>query len=195
MDLKKYIRSIPDYPKKGILFRDITTLVKDKDAFKDCINQMSKAIIKLDFDKIAAIEARGFLLGAPLAYLLNIGLVLIRKPGKLPSETIDQAIIIGYADCGGPASTATELNGPDRINIYPNPCATEINIDMTNRETDTYHIEIYSVFGQKLKSIKTTEHKTSIDIRELEVGVYSLIITARDSKRWVRNFIKSIPFH
>ena len=60
MDLKKYIRSIPDYPKKGILFRDITTLIKDKDAFKECIDQMSKILMKLNFDKIAGIESRGF---------------------------------------------------------------------------------------------------------------------------------------
>ena len=58
MDLKKYIRSIPDYPKKGILFRDITTLIKDKDAFKECIDQMSKILMKLNFDKIASIESR-----------------------------------------------------------------------------------------------------------------------------------------
>ena len=60
MDLKKYIRSIPDYPKKGILFRDITTLIKNKDAFKECIDQMSEILMKLNFDKIAAIESRGF---------------------------------------------------------------------------------------------------------------------------------------
>ena len=58
MDLKKYIRSIQDYPKKGILFRDITTLIKDKNAFKDCIDQMSEMLKKLNYDKIAAIESR-----------------------------------------------------------------------------------------------------------------------------------------
>ena len=61
MDLKKYIRSIPDYPKKGILFRDITTLIKNKDAFKECIDQMSKILVKLNYDKIAGIESRGFI--------------------------------------------------------------------------------------------------------------------------------------
>ena len=68
MDLKKYIRSIPDYPKKGILFRDITTLIKNKDAFKECIDQMSKILNKLNYDKIAAIESRGFIFASPLAY-------------------------------------------------------------------------------------------------------------------------------
>ena len=96
MDLKKYIRSIPDYPKKGILFRDITTLVKDKDAFKDCINQMSKAIIKLDFDKIAAIESRGFLFSSALCYNLSKPLILMRKKGKLPSEKYSQDFELEY---------------------------------------------------------------------------------------------------
>ena len=96
MDLKKYIRSIPDFPKKGILFRDITTLVKDKDAFKDCINQMSKAIIKLDFDKIAAIESRGFLFSSALCYNLSKPLILMRKKGKLPAETYSQDFELEY---------------------------------------------------------------------------------------------------
>jgi len=86
MDLKKYIRNIPDYPKKGILFRDITTLIKDKDAFKECIDQMSEILMKLNFDKIAAIESRGFLFSAPLCYKLSKPLVLMRKKNKLPAE-------------------------------------------------------------------------------------------------------------
>ena len=71
MDLKKYIRSIPDYPKKGILFRDITTLIKDKDAFKNCIDQMAALLNKLDYDKISSIESRGFIFGSPLSYKLS----------------------------------------------------------------------------------------------------------------------------
>ena len=86
MDLKKYIRSIPDYPKKGILFRDITTLIKNVDAFKECINQMSKILSKLNFDKIAAIESRGFIFATPLSYNLSKPIVLMRKKNKLPAE-------------------------------------------------------------------------------------------------------------
>ena len=86
MDLKKYIRSIQDYPKKGILFRDITTLIKDKNAFKDCIDQMSNMLIKLDYDKIAAIESRGFIFASPLSYNLSKSYILLRKKNKLPAE-------------------------------------------------------------------------------------------------------------
>ena len=86
MDLKKYIRSIQDYPKKGILFRDITTLIKNKDAFKDCIDQISKILNNLNFDKIAAIESRGFIFASPLSYNLSKPNILLRKKNKLPAE-------------------------------------------------------------------------------------------------------------
>jgi len=86
MNLKKYIRSIQDYPKKGILFRDITTLIKDKDAFKECIDQMSKILEKLNCDKIAAIESRGFIFASPLSYNLSKPNILMRKKNKLPAE-------------------------------------------------------------------------------------------------------------
>ena len=86
MDLKNYIRSIQDYPKKGILFRDITTLIKNKDAFKDCIDQISKILNDLNFDKIAAIESRGFIFASPLSYNLSKPNILLRKKNKLPAE-------------------------------------------------------------------------------------------------------------
>jgi len=86
MDLKKYIRSIQDYPKKGILFRDITTLIKDKDAFKESIDQMSKIISKVNCDKIAGIESRGFIFSSPLSYNLLKPNILMRKKNKLPAE-------------------------------------------------------------------------------------------------------------
>ena len=86
MDLKKHIRSIQDYPKKGILFRDITTLIKNKDAFKECIDQIRNIIIKLNYDKIASIESRGFIFASPLSYILSKSHVLMRKKNKLPAE-------------------------------------------------------------------------------------------------------------
>ena len=86
MDLKKYIRSIPDYPKKGILFRDITTLIKDENAFKSCIDKILESSKKINFDKIAAIEARGFLFASPLSYIVNKPLIMLRKENKLPAD-------------------------------------------------------------------------------------------------------------
>jgi len=87
MNLKDYIRSVPDYPKKGILFRDITTLIKDADAFEECINQIIKRSKDYKIDKIAAIEARGFVFASAVSYLLKKPFIMFRKKNKLPAET------------------------------------------------------------------------------------------------------------
>ena len=79
MDLKKYIRSIPDYPKKGILFRDITTLIKNPDAFRYSIDRIIEISKKIKFDKVSAIESRGFVFASAVSYLLSKPLVLLRK--------------------------------------------------------------------------------------------------------------------
>ena len=87
MNLKEYIRSIPDYPKKGILFRDITTLIKDENAFAESINQIIERSKKYKIDKIAAIESRGFVFASAVSYLLKKPFILLRKKNKLPAET------------------------------------------------------------------------------------------------------------
>ena len=87
MNLKDFIRSIPDYPKKGILFRDITTLIKDEKAFAETINQIVEKSKKFNFDKIAAIESRGFVFASAVSYLLKKPFILLRKKNKLPAET------------------------------------------------------------------------------------------------------------
>jgi len=87
MDLKKYIRSIPDYPKKGILFRDITTLIKNEKAFSDCIDQIIERTKKFKIDKVAAIESRGFVFASAVSYILKKPFILLRKKNKLPAET------------------------------------------------------------------------------------------------------------
>ena len=87
MKLEKTIRSIPDFPKKGILFRDITTLLNDKKAFKKAINELAKVLKGKKIDYIVAAESRGFSFGGALAYKLGCGFVPVRKPGKLPHKT------------------------------------------------------------------------------------------------------------
>ena len=86
MNLKDYIRSIPDYPKKGILFRDITTLIKDENAFAETINQIVERSKKFKFTKIAAIESRGFVFASAVSYLLKKPFIMLRKKNKLPAE-------------------------------------------------------------------------------------------------------------
>lgn len=96
MSIKSKIRTVKDYPIDGIMFRDITTLFKDPEGLREAINLFSDRYKDLKIEKIVAIESRGFLIGAPLAYLLNVGLVLIRKPGKLPAKTFKQDYTLEY---------------------------------------------------------------------------------------------------
>tara|TARA_B100001057_G_scaffold459944_1_gene510582 strand:- start:1863 stop:2390 length:528 start_codon:yes stop_codon:yes gene_type:complete len=86
MNLKNFIRSIPDYPKKGILFRDITTLIKDENAFAETINQIVEKSKKFHFNKIAAIESRGFVFASAVSYILKKPFIMLRKKDKLPAD-------------------------------------------------------------------------------------------------------------
>lgn len=96
MKLEKAIRSIPNYPKKGILFRDITTLLENKKAFNHTIKNMKRISKKLTFTKIAAIESRGFVFASVLCFLLNKPLILLRKKNKLPGKTFSQKFKLEY---------------------------------------------------------------------------------------------------
>lgn len=96
MELKDYIRNIKDYPKEGILFRDITTLLKDKDAFKLAIDEMAKQVKDKKIDLIVGAESRGFLIGSALAYKMNCGFIPVRKKGKLPYKTISEEYALEY---------------------------------------------------------------------------------------------------
>ncbi len=109
MPLTSRIRTIPDYPKKGIMFRDITTLFKDPIGMRIAIDQLASRYLNMKIDKIAGIEARGFIVGAPLAYLLGVGFVPVRKKGKLPAETVGKDYELEY--------------GVDRIEIHTDAIA------------------------------------------------------------------------
>lgn len=96
MDIKNYIRTIPDFPKKGIMFRDITTVLQDANGFSLCIDGFCDLLKDCDFDVIAGIESRGFLMGAPLAYNLKKPFAAIRKKGKLPYKTKEVSYSLEY---------------------------------------------------------------------------------------------------
>lgn len=98
MDLKSKIRSIPDFPKKGILFRDITTLLQDGAAFREAIDSLADFCKDKQIDIVAGPEARGFLIGAPLAYRLGAGFVPVRKKGKLPGATLQAEYKLEYGE-------------------------------------------------------------------------------------------------
>lgn len=97
MNLKTKIREIQDWPKKGVNFKDITTLLQDKDAFRQAVDSLAEFCTNKKIDKIVGIDARGFLIAAPVAYKIGAGLSIVRKPDKLPHETIEQAYTLEYA--------------------------------------------------------------------------------------------------
>ena len=116
MDLKNYIRSIPDYPKKGILFRDITTLIKDETAFSETINQIVERSKKMSFNKIAAIESRGFVFASAVSYILKKPFIMLRKKNKLPADVhsidfeLEYVLVIDdLIATGGTAEAAAKL--------------------------------------------------------------------------------------
>lgn len=94
--IKQKIRTVPDFPKKGIMFRDVTSLIDHADGFRLCIDNFIKRYKAYDIDIIVGIDSRGFIFASALAYLLNTGLVLARKPGKLPAETISETYALEY---------------------------------------------------------------------------------------------------
>ena len=113
-DLKQCIREVPDFPKAGILFYDITTLLKDRVALRKTIDRLSWLFADRQVDKVVGIESRGFLFGAQVAYKLNAGFVPVRKPGKLPAETVHQTYELEY--------------GTDRIEMHRDAIAPGENV-------------------------------------------------------------------
>jgi len=95
-ELKNIIRDIPDFPKKGIIFKDITTLLANAASYQRMIDLMSHRYIGMKIDKVVGVEARGFIIGAALAYKLGAGVVLVRKPGKLPGQTFKKSYELEY---------------------------------------------------------------------------------------------------
>ena len=123
MDLKKYIRSIPDYPKKGILFRDITTLIKDPGAFNFTIDKIVEISKKIKFDKIAAIESRGFVFASVVSYKLKKPLIMMRKKNKLPAEKYSVDFELEYGKATIEVHKDSIVNG-DKVLIIDDLIAT-----------------------------------------------------------------------
>lgn len=94
--IEEYVRSIPDFPEEGIIFRDVTSVLQDKDGFKLAVDLMQAELEGVDFDVIAGLESRGFIFGTPIAYNLNKSFVPVRKKGKLPCETVEMEYDLEY---------------------------------------------------------------------------------------------------
>jgi len=123
MDLEKHIRNVPDWPKAGIQFKDITTLCKAHTPFKESCDKIIKHYKKMGIDKVAAIEARGYVWGGVLAYQLGAGFILIRKPGKLPAETFSETYELEYGTDSIEMHTDAVEKG-DKVLIFDDLLAT-----------------------------------------------------------------------
>src|SRR3712207_6678147 len=136
-DLKATVRTIPDYPKPGILFRDITTLLGDARAFRQAIDELVRPYAEAKVDKVAGIEARGFILGGAVAHQLSAGFVPIRKKGKLPHETVRIAYSLEY--------------GVDEMEIHTDAIGQEERVvDRKSTRLNSSHANIsYAVFCLK----------------------------------------------
>ena len=141
MAIKSYIRTIKNYPIEGVMFRDITTLLDNPEGFGTVIEELVNRYKGEKIDKIAAIEARGFIIAAPLAYLLNVGLVLIRKPGKLPSKTINQDYELEYGTDRIEVHTDA-INRGDKVLIVDDLIATGGTAEATVKLVKKMHGEI-----------------------------------------------------
>ena len=122
-DLIKKIRSVPDFPKKGIIFRDITTLLKDGKALRQVVDMFYDRYKRVKVDKLVSVEARGFILGAALAYKLGVGFVPMRKPGKLPATTVRQEYALEYGTDSIEVHKDSIASG-DRVLIHDDLLAT-----------------------------------------------------------------------
>ena len=141
MSIKSHIRTIKNYPIKGVMFRDITTLLINSGGFRAAIDEFVNRYKDIKIDKIVAIESRGFIIAAPLAYLLNVGLVLIRKPGKLPSKTIEQDYELEYGTDRIEVH-ADAINKGDKVLIVDDLIATGGTAEATVKLVKKMHGEI-----------------------------------------------------
>lgn len=155
--LEEYVRSIPDFPEKGIIFRDITTVLQDKDGFQLAIDSMKKELEGVEFDSILGAESRGFIFGAPLAYSMNKAFVPIRKKGKLPCETIAMEYELEYG-------TATlemhkdSIKPGEKVVIVDDLIATGGTIEATTKLVEMLGGEVVKIlFLLELEGLKGRE--------------------------------------
>lgn len=144
MDLKNFIRDVPNFPKQGIIFKDITTLLKDKTALKEALQQLYSKVENLKIDKVVAIEARGFIFGSLLAEKLNAGFVPVRKPGKLPAEKISESYLLEYGSDSLEIHTDAIQKG-EKVLIHDDLLATGGTVEAVARMVEKLGGEIVGI--------------------------------------------------
>ena len=168
MDLKDYIRDIPDFPEPGILFRDITPLLRDAEAFAEAINRLEENYRDLDFETIVAVESRGFVFGAPLAYKMGKGFVPVRKAGKLPGATHSAEYSLEYGTSEMEIHVG-DISQGERVLILDDLLATGGTLEAT--------IELVEVSGGAVAGIGLVIELSGLGGRErlAEYDIFSLV--------------------
>lgn len=166
-ELKAVVRSIPDFPKKGILFRDITTLIKDKDAYETLIEAIAADLRSLDIDIVIAPEARGFIIGSAVAYAIRAGFVPARKIGKLPYETVKATYGLEYgSDC---LEIHTDAIAPGmRVAIIDDLLATGGTAAAVAKLVQEMGAEVVSAsFAIELEGLGGRDNLSGIDVKSI----------------------------
>ncbi len=167
MDLKDYIREIPDFPKEGINFKDITTLMQNGEVFKTTIDRFVENLKDKEVDLIVGPEARGFLMGTPVAYALGVGFVPVRKPGKLPSEIISYSYGLEYGEDTLEIHKDSIKKG-QKVAIVDDLLATGGTMEATAKLIEKLGGEVVSMqFLIELESLKGRENLSKYDVNSL----------------------------
>ena len=166
-DLKKYIVSIPDFPKKGIIFRDVTSLLQDSNGLCEAIDEMLKQVEDMEFDKVAGLESRGFLFGAPIAYIRKKGLVTIRKKGKLPRETVSAEYALEYGTAEVEIHTDAVRKG-DKVVIVDDLIATGGTLEAAVKLVERLGGEVVRIVSLiELPDLKGRDRLKGYDVRSI----------------------------
>ncbi len=165
--LEDYVTTIPDFPKKGIMFRDVTTIIQDPAGFKLAIDGLADALDGVDFDCVAGSESRGFIFGAPVAYKLDKGLILFRKKGKLPRKVVSQEYDLEYG-------TATlevhedSIKPGDKVVIVDDLIATGGTVEAMVRMVEKLGGEVVKIlFIMELKGLEGRKKLSNYDVVSL----------------------------
>ena len=162
--IEDYVRSIPDFPEPGIIFRDVTSVLQDPDGLKLAIDSMLKLLEGLDFDVIVGAESRGFIFGAPLAYQLHKPFVLVRKKGKLPCDTIEKSYDLEYGSATIEMHRDSILPG-QKVVVVDDLIATGGTIEATTALIEELGGEIVKlIFLMELAGLKGRERLSKYDI-------------------------------
>ena len=167
--LKDYVTEIPDFPKKGILFRDITTILSSPDGFRMAIDGLVDLLKDVDFDLVVGTESRGFIFGAPVAYALNKGFILVRKKGKLPRETVSESYDLEYGQAEIEMHTDAIKPGQKVVlidDLIATGGTTEAVVKLVEKENG---IVVKALFVMELAGLNGREKLDGIDVESLIV--------------------------